>query len=135
MKKIDHIGIAVKDLKRSNNIFKKILGTSNYKEEIIEKEGVITSFFQIGDVKIELLSSMKEGAPIDKYLSKNSEGIHHISFEVEDIYLEIKRLENEGFNFIEPKIRNGANNKKIAFLHPKEANGVLIELSQEKSKK
>ena len=135
MKKIDHIGIAVKDLKRSNIIFKKILGESNYKEEIIEKEGVVTSFFQIGGSRLELLSSIEQESPIDKYLNKNSEGVHHISFEVEDIDLEIKRLENEGFSFIEPKIRDGADNKKISFLHPKETNGVLIELSQKKSKK
>ena len=132
MKKIDHIGIAVKDLKKSNNIFRKILGESHYKQEIIEQEGVVTSFFQIGESRIELLSSTEEGSPIDKYLNRNSEGIHHISFEVEDIYLEIKRLENEGFSFIEPKIRDGADNKRIAFLHPKEANGILIELSQKK---
>ncbi|MEE2931303.1 MAG: methylmalonyl-CoA epimerase [Bacteroidota bacterium] len=132
MKKIDHIGIAVKDLKKSNNIFRKILGEPHYKQEIIEQEGVVTSFFQIGESRIELLSSTEEGSPIDKYLNRNSEGIHHISFEVEDIYLEIKRLENEGFSFIEPKIRDGADNKRIAFLHPKEANGILIELSQKK---
>ena len=132
MKKIDHIGIAVKDLKKSNNIFRKILGEPHYKEETIEQERVVTSFFQIGESKIELLSSTEEGSPIEKYLNRNSEGIHHISFEVEDIYLEIKRLENEGFSFIEPKIRDGADNKRIAFLHPKEANGILIELSQKK---
>ena len=132
MKKIDHIGIAVKNLKKSNNIFRKILGEPHYKQEIIEQEGVVTSFFQIGESRIELLSSTEEGSPIDKYLNRNSEGIHHISFEVEDIYLEIKRLENEGFSFIEPKIRDGADNKRIAFLHPKEANGILIELSQKK---
>ncbi len=132
MKKIDHIGIAVKNLKKSNNIFRKILGEPHYKQEIIEQEGVVTSFFQIGESRIELLSSTEEGSPIEKYLNRNSEGIHHISFEVEDIYLEIKRLENEGFSFIEPKIRDGADNKRIAFLHPKEANGILIELSQKK---
>ena len=132
MKKIDHIGIAVKDLKKSNNIFRKILGEPHYKEETIEQERVVTSFFQIGESKIELLSSTEEGSPIEKYLNRNSEGIHHISFEVEDIYLEIKRLENEGFSFIEPKIRDGADNKRIAFLPPKEANGILIELSQKK---
>lgn len=134
MKKIDHIGIAVKDLKKSNTIFKKLFGKSNYKQEIVKKEGVVTSFFQIGDATIELLASNEKGSPIDKYLNKKSEGIHHISFEVFDIHAEIERLEHEGFSFVEPKIRIGAGNKLVSFLYPKETNDVLIELSQKKTK-
>ncbi len=131
MKKIEHIGIAVKDLKQSNLIFEKLFGAPAYKEESVESEGVNTSFFMNGPNKIELLEATSPDSPIAKFLEKKGEGIHHIAFEVEDIVSEIARLKNEGFIVLNEIPKKGADNKLVSFLHPKSTNGVLIELCQE----
>lgn len=133
MNKIEHIGIAVKDLETSNALFSKLFNKPSYKQELVESEGVMTSFFEVGPNKIELLAATNENSPIHKYIEKKGEGIHHIAFEVSDIYAEIDRLKNEGFVMIHEIPKDGADNKWIAFLHPKSTNGVLIELCQEKS--
>ena len=132
MKKIEHIGIAVKDLKAANNLYSKLLNTSPYKMEEVESENVNTSFFQVGGSKIELLEGTSPDSPISKFIEKRGEGVHHIAFEVDDIEKEITRLTKEGFQMIHEKPKEGADNKLIAFLHPKSSNGVLIELCQEK---
>lgn len=132
MRKIEHLGIAVKDLEKSNELFKKLLGIERYKEEIVEGEGVKTSFFQIGDTKIELLEATKEDSPIAKFLSKKSEGIHHIAFDVEDLGSEMERLKAAGFEILNETPKEGADNKLVVFLHPRSTNGVLVELCQEK---
>ena len=132
MKKIEHIGIAVKDLTAANKLYSKLLNTSPYKIEEVDSENVNTSFFQIGESKIELLEGTSSDSPISKFIEKKGEGIHHIAFEVDDIEKEIKRLTKEGFQMIHEKPKDGADNKLIAFLHPKSSNGVLIELCQEK---
>ncbi len=131
MKNIEHIGIAVKDIKVSNIIFSKIFGKEPYKTEVVDSEGVVTSFFQLGDNKIELVSSINEDSPISKYLNQNKEGIHHIAFFVEDIEIEMRRLKKEGIRLLNETPKYGADNKLICFLHPKDTNGVLIELCQE----
>lgn len=131
MLKIEHIGIAVKDLQQSNELFSKLLGTDSYKSETVETEGVSTSFFRMGDSKIELLEASKPNSPIAKFIEKKGEGIHHIAFEVNDIYTEMKRLQGEGFTLLSEQPKKGADNKLICFLHPKGTNGVLIELCQE----
>ena len=131
MNKIEHIGIAVKDLGISNLLFEKLLGTASYKSEEVESEGVMTSFFQTGVNKIELLSATNPESPIAKFIDKKGEGIHHIAFEVEDILSEMERLKNEGFVLINEVPKKGADNKLVAFLHPKGTNGVLVELCQE----
>jgi methylmalonyl-CoA/ethylmalonyl-CoA epimerase len=131
MKKIEHIGIAVTDINKSNELFSKIFGKENYKSEIVESEGVTTSFFQIGESKIELVSATNSESSISKYLQKNREGMHHISFEVEDIVKEMARLKGEGIRLLNDTPKKGADNKIICFLHPKDTNGVLIELCQE----
>ena len=132
MKKIEHIGIAVKDLKAANNLYSKLLNTAPYKMEEVDSENVNTSFFQIGESKIELLEGTSPDSPISKFIEKRGEGVHHIAFEVDDIEKEIARLTKEGFQMIHEKPKDGADNKLIAFLHPKSSNGVLIELCQEK---
>ena len=131
MKKIEHIGIAVTDINKSNELFSKIFGKKNYKSETVESEAVTTSFFQIGESKIELVSATNSESPISKYLQKNREGMHHISFEVEDIVREMARLKAEGIRLLNDTPKKGADNKIICFLHPKDTNGVLIELCQE----
>ncbi len=131
MKKIEHIGIAVKDIKASNSLFEKLLGVAPYKSELVESEGVLTSFFQSGPNKIELLEATNPESPIAKFLEKRGEGIHHIAFDVEDIVSEIARLQAEGFVVLNETPKRGADNKLVAFLHPKGTNGVLIELCQE----
>ena len=131
MKKIEHIGIAVKDLDNSNTLFEKLLGKAAYKLEEVASEGVITSFFKSGPNKIELLAATTPESPIAKFLEKKGEGIHHIAFAVDDIKSEIKRLKTEGFIVLNDKPKKGADNKLVAFLHPKSSNGVLIELCQE----
>lgn len=131
MKKIEHIGIAVKDIDASNNLFASLLGKEHYKIEEVESEGVKTSFFECGPNKIELLQATNENSPIAKFIEKKGEGIHHIAFAVEDIESEITRLTDEGFKMIHEKPKKGADNKLIAFLHPKSTNGVLIELCQD----
>jgi methylmalonyl-CoA/ethylmalonyl-CoA epimerase len=130
--KIEHIGIAVKDLNVSNELFTKLLGTAPYKSESVESEGVNTSFFMAGENKIELLEASNPDSPIAKFIDKKGEGIHHIAFDVADIYAEIERLKSEGFQMIHEKPKEGADNKLIAFLHPKGTNGVLVELCMER---
>jgi methylmalonyl-CoA/ethylmalonyl-CoA epimerase len=131
MKKIEHIGIAVKDLEISNALFEKLFGTPAYKAEVVESEGVTTSFFLNGPNKIELLAATHPESPIAKFIEKKGEGIHHIAFDVEDIVSEIARLQKEGFVVLNETPKKGADNKLVAFLHPKSTNGVLIELCQE----
>lgn len=130
MKKIEHIGIAVKDLEASNELFAKLLGTPHYKIEEVESEGVKTSFFMNGPNKIELLEATNPDSPIAKFIEKKGEGIHHIAFDVDDIVSEIERLKSEGFTVLNETPKKGADNKLVAFLHPKTTNGVLIELCQ-----
>ena len=129
--KIEHIGIAVKNMNDANVLFEKLLGVPSYKEEEVESEGVLTSFFQTGTNKIELLMATNPESPIAKFLEKKGEGIHHIAFDVEDIYSEIERLKKEGFVLINDVPKKGADNKLVVFLHPKNTNGVLVELCQE----
>jgi methylmalonyl-CoA/ethylmalonyl-CoA epimerase len=131
-KKIEHIGIAVKDIKNSNALFAKLFGKEHYKVEAVESEGVSTSFFMLGETKIELVQSTSENTAIAKFIEKKGEGIHHIAFDVEDIYAEIERLKKEGFEMINPEPKQGADNKLICFLHPKSTNGILVELCQER---
>lgn len=131
MKKIEHIGIAVKNLEDSNLLFEKLLGKPHYKVEEVISEGVITSFFKAGPNKIELLAATNKESPIAKFIDKKGEGIHHIAFAVKDIHKEIKRLKSEGFTVLNDPPKKGADNKIIAFLHPKTTNGVLIELCQD----
>lgn len=131
MNKIEHIGIAVKNLENSNALFTKLLGTPSYKTETVKSEGVKTAFFKLGHTKIELLEALNDESPIAKFINKNGEGMHHIAFEVDDIEAEIKRLMLEGFLVLNEKPKNGADYKRVVFLHPKTTNGVLIELCQE----
>lgn len=131
MRKIEHIGIAVKDLQTSNDLFERLLGTPAYKEEEVTSEGVKTSFFMNGPNKIELLEATNPDSPIARFIEKKGEGIHHIAFDVEDIVAEISRLKSEGFNVLNETPKKGADNKLVAFLHPKGTNGVLIELCQD----
>jgi len=130
--KLEHIGIAVKDLSKSNQLFSKLFNQTPYKIEDVESEGVKTSFFKTGESKIELLEATNSTSSIAKFIEKRGEGIHHLAFEVEDIDAEIIRLQNEGFELINKEPKEGADNKRIVFLHPKSTNGVLIELCQEK---
>lgn len=131
MNKIEHIGIAVKNLERSNEVFGKLFGAPSYKIEEVASEGVKTSFFKVGENKIELLEATNENSPIAKFIEKRGEGIHHIAFDVDDIVAEINRLKAEGFIVLNEKPKQGADNKLVAFLHPKSTNGVLVELCQE----
>jgi methylmalonyl-CoA/ethylmalonyl-CoA epimerase len=133
MNKIEHIGIAVRNLEEANKTYKAILGVASYKTEKVESEGVDTSFFRVGDSKIELLAATNSESPIAKFLEKRGEGIHHLAFNVEDIQAEIERLKGEGFVLLNDFPKSGADNKLVAFMHPKSANGVLVELCQEKS--
>jgi methylmalonyl-CoA/ethylmalonyl-CoA epimerase len=130
MLKIEHIAIAVKDLQSSNSLFAKLLGKEAFKEEEVAGEKVKTSFFQMGDSKIELLEALSADSAIAKFIEKKGEGIHHIAFEVADIKAEMKRLKDEGFELLNDEPKKGADNKLICFVHPKSANGVLIELCQ-----
>jgi len=129
--KIEHIGIAVKSMATSNELFTKLFGEAPYKQEEVMSEGVLTSFFKIGESKIELLEANGADSPIAKFIEKKGEGIHHIAFEVKDIQAEMKRLKSEGFVLLSEEPKRGADNKLICFLHPKSSNGVLIELCQE----
>ncbi|WP_442267731.1 methylmalonyl-CoA epimerase [Tenacibaculum sp. ZS6-P6] len=131
MDKIEHIGIAVKSIEKSNALFASLLGEAHYKIEEVESEGVRTSFFKTGPNKIELLEATKPDSPIAKFIEKKGEGIHHIAFAVEDIEAEITRLKDEGFIVLNETPKKGADNKLVAFLHPKSTNGVLIELCQD----
>lgn len=134
MLKVEHIGIAVESLVQSIPLFEKLLNTSCYKTEEVWTEEVVTAFFSKGDTKIELVQSLTKDGVVKKFIDKKGEGIHHIAFEVEDIKAEIKRLKEEGFVFLNEEPKQGADNKLICFLHPKNTNGVLIELCQEKNK-
>jgi methylmalonyl-CoA/ethylmalonyl-CoA epimerase len=131
MKKIEHIGIAVSNLNETSKIYEKLFGEPAYKEEEVASEGVKTAFFKSGPNKIELLEATNPESPIAKFIAKKGEGIHHIAFEVDDIVTEIERLKNEGFIILNEIPKKGADNKLVAFLHPKSTNGVLIELCQE----
>lgn len=128
--KVEHIGIAVKNLANSNELFSKLFGREHYKVESVESEGVSTSFFMCGETKVELLKATNEDSAIAKFIEKRGEGIHHIAFEVEDIYVEMARLKEEGFQILNENPKHGADNKLICFLHPKGTNGVLVELCQ-----
>lgn len=132
IKKIEHLGIAVKDIEASNALFHQLLGSAAYKQELVEREGVLTSFFQVGESKIELLQATHSDSPIAKFLDKNKEGIHHIAFDVDDINVEIQRLKGLGFVLLSEEPKSGADGKLIVFLHPKSTNGVLIELCQDR---
>jgi len=131
MNKIEHIGIAVKDITSSDSLYEKLLGVAPYKSEIVESEGVTTSFFSVGTNKIELLEATRPDSPISKFIEKRGEGIHHIAFEVDDIVAEMNRLRSEGFTLLNETPKKGADNKMVCFVHPKGTNGVLVELCQE----
>jgi len=131
IKKIEHIGIAVKSVQSANEIYKKLLGVNPYKSEEVESEMVITSFFKTGENKVELLEAKSPESAISKFIEKRGEGIHHIAFEVDDIISEMENLKNLGFTLLSDKPKRGADNKLICFVHPKSANGVLVELCQE----
>ena len=132
MKKIEHIGIAIKALESSNALFAKLFGKDHYKVESVEREGVSTSFFMMGETKIELLEATNPESTIAKFIEKRGEGIHHIAFAVDDIYAEMHRVESEGFQLLHKEPLPGADNKLIAFLHPKSTNGVLVEICMER---
>jgi len=133
IKKIEHMGIAVKDLNASIQLYETLFQTACYKIESVESEGVKTAFFQIGESKIELLEATNTDSPIAKFLEKKGPGFHHVAFETSDIDAEIERLIKEGFELIHLTPKDGADNKRIAFLHPKAVDGLLLELCQEKS--
>lgn len=130
MNKVEHIGIAVKSLNEASVIYEKLLGTASYKTESVASENVKTTFFQVGENKIELLEATSEDSPIQKFIEKRGEGIHHIAFDVKDIYAEMERLKKEGFVLLNDQPKQGADNKLVCFVHPKNTNGVLIELCQ-----
>jgi len=131
MNKIEHIGIAVSDLESANEVYSKLLGIAPYQSETVESEGVITSFFKVGESKIELLKATHSDSAIAKFIEKKGQGVHHIAFAVEDIKSEMERLKKEGFTILNDQPKKGADNKLVCFVHPKSANGVLIELCQE----
>lgn len=130
MNKIEHIGIAVADLEAANKLYSTLLKTTPYKQEVVESEGVITSFFKMGETKIELLAATHDDSPIAKFIQKKGEGIHHIAFDVTNIEAEIERLQSEGFELIHKFPKPGADGKRIAFLHPKSTGYVLVELCE-----
>jgi methylmalonyl-CoA/ethylmalonyl-CoA epimerase len=129
---VEHIGIAVKDIIASNDLFTKLFNIPPYKSESVESEGVLTSFFKVNETKIELLEASNPDSAIAKFIEKKGEGMHHIAFEVDDILAEMKRLEGEGFILLNAEPKPGADNKLVCFLHPKSSNGVLVELCQER---
>ena len=131
MKNVEHIGIAVKNFSEANGLYFKLLGVEPYKTEFVESENVNTSFFKVGGTKIELLEGTTPDSAISKFIEKRGEGIHHIAFEVDDIYAEMERLKKEGFTLLNEQPKKGADNKLVCFVHPKSANGVLVELTQE----
>ncbi|KAB2859830.1 MAG: methylmalonyl-CoA epimerase [Flavobacteriales bacterium] len=131
MNKIEHIGIAVKNLDEANIVYSKIFNQQPYKTESVESEHVSTSFFKVGESKFELLEATNPESAIAKFIEKKGEGIHHIAFDVDDIYVEMERLKKEGFIILNENPKKGADNKLVCFVHPKSANGVLIELCQE----
>lgn len=129
--RIEHLGIAVKDLTKSNLLFEKLLGVRPYKQEQVESEQVITSFFQVGENKVELLATTREDGPIGKFINSRGEGIHHVAFAVKDIREEMNRLRAEGFVLLNDEPKRGADNKWVCFIHPKSTGGVLVELCQD----
>jgi methylmalonyl-CoA/ethylmalonyl-CoA epimerase len=131
MNKIEHIGIAVKNIEEANKVYESLLGAAHYKTERVESEGVATSFFKCGDSKIELLEATNDNSPIAKFIEKKGEGIHHIAFSVTDIKAEVKRLVKEGFRVLNEEPKKGADGKLVVFLHPKSSHGVLVELCQD----
>ena len=131
MIKLEHLGIAVKNLSQAENLFSKLLGSGPYKQESVPSEKVVTSFFRVGDVKLELLESTSETGAIARFIEKRGEGLHHMAFEVSDIALETKRLQEQGFEILYEHPQPGADNKLVNFIHPKSAGGVLIEVCQE----
>ncbi|SFW64911.1 methylmalonyl-CoA epimerase [Sinomicrobium oceani] len=131
MKKIEHIGIAVRNMDTANTLYTKLLGVEPYKTETVESEKVKTSFFRVGESKIELLEATDPDSAIHKFIEKRGEGIHHIAFDVDDIKMEIERLQAEGFTILNPEPKQGADGKLVAFLHPKGTHGVLVELCQD----
>ncbi len=131
MIRIEHLGIAVKNTETSQLLFEKLLGAPSYKSEAVESEGVLTTFFKIGENKVELLEALHADSPIAKFIEKKGEGIHHVAFEVEDILKEMERLKSLGFQLLNDSPKKGADNKLICFVHPKSSNGVLVELCQE----
>ncbi|MEX2335968.1 MAG: methylmalonyl-CoA epimerase [Fulvivirga sp.] len=131
MLKVEHIGIAVKEMEAANDLFEKLFNKRNYKAEEVISEHVKTAFFQMGETKIELLAATDPDSPIAKFIEKRGEGMHHIAYEVADIRAEMTRLSGEGFQLLDENPRKGADNKLVCFLHPKTTNGVLIELCQE----
>lgn len=132
MNKLEHIGIAVKNLEESNRLFSRLLGTDPYKTEIVEREGVKTSFFKVGDVKIELLEATHPDSPVARFIEKKGEGVHHLAFDVQPIEEKMENLKSEGFGLLADTPKPGADNKKIVFLHPKTTNSVLVELCQDR---
>ncbi len=131
MQKVEHIGIAVKSLHLSEQLFEKLLGVPSYKQEKVESEGVTTMFFRTGETKIELLEASNPESVIAKFIEKRGEGMHHIAFDVADIQAEMQRLKAQGFTLLNEVPKKGADNKLVCFLHPKTTNGILIELCQE----
>ena len=131
MNKIEHLGIAVKDIEAANKVYTSLLGKLPYKTEVVESEKVTTSFFKVGESKVELLQATHPDSPIHKFITKKGEGIHHVAFAVDDIMQEVIRLKKEGFVALNEEPKRGADNKRVVFLHPKSCNGVLVELCQE----
>lgn len=129
--KLEHLGIAVKNIEASDKLFKRLLGNSFYKQEEVESEGVKTAFYDGGNTKIELLEATNEDSPIHKFIEKRGEGLHHIAFEVEDIHKSMEELRKDGFRLLNEQPKEGADNKLICFIHPKDTNGILIEICQE----
>lgn len=132
MNKIEHIGIAVRDLTQAEKTFEQLLGTRAYKTETVESEGVSTMFFKVGETKIELLQATREDSPIAKYIEKRGEGIHHIAFDVDSVEDKAAQLTRDGFKILNDQPKAGADEKMISFVHPKSSNGVLVELCQDK---
>lgn len=131
MNKVEHIGIAVKNLQDAGSLYERLLGVKSYKQEAIDSEFVTTEFFKVGETKIELLEASSEKSAIASFIDKRGEGIHHIAFAVDDIIAEMQRLKSEGFQLLNEIPKRGADNKLVCFVHPKSANGVLVELCQE----
>lgn len=131
MTNVEHIGIAVKNIKEANSLYEKLLGVAPYKQEEVTSEGVLTSFFKVGSTKVELLEATHEASPISKFIEKRGEGIHHVAFEVADIRAEMARLRSQGFTLLNEEPKRGADNKLVCFVHPKGTHGVLVELCQE----
>lgn len=134
MRKIEHLGIAVNNLEEANELYTKLLGVEPYKQESVEREGVTTSFFKVGESKIELLEASNSESPIAKFLEKRGQGIHHIAYAVDDIKAEMKRLQDEGFVLLSDEPKPGADGKVVVFLHPKSSGGVLVELCMDQDK-